>query len=369
MSSTEKTQTLLDNVDLTGQQPIYSQKVIEKTIEVHNLDGEDVTMNSPIRESPPCSSKTIIDRRLRKCEICLEELCKYTCPGCKIKTCCLSCVEKHKKMTGCIGRRDKTAFVAKSQFNNFHLLNDYRFLEEAGRLSDNAKRDYKVRPTLKPQKKEQILTRNASKSGVNLYRMAKGMKRWKENRSYYNIKEQTLFWTMKLIFDGIKEPILTKQAETLTFKELLSKYIGEEQGLDVNKEKYLKHMIHFKNKALKVFFKQEIDPGSENLRFAEMNIEGTIKDGLQSKSILEYPVFYLVLAENVQQFREEPYLQVPASDSDEEEVIEEKTQQQQLRHNMNPFNNTIIKQEKHSDDESDDDVTRPVAKQRRLDVT
>jgi len=122
-------------------------------------------------------------------------------------------------------------------------------------------------------------------------------------------------------------------------------------------------MIHFKNKALKVFFKQEIDPGSENLRFAEMNIEGTIKDGLQSKSILEYPVFYLVLAENVQQFREEPYLQVPASDSDEEEVIEEKTQ---LRQNMNPFNNTIIKQEKHSDDESDDDVTRPVAKQRTV---
>ena len=57
---------LLDSVDLTGQQPVYGQKVIEKTIEVHNLDGDDVTMQSPVSgPSGPSPLISVVDRRLR----------------------------------------------------------------------------------------------------------------------------------------------------------------------------------------------------------------------------------------------------------------------------------------------------------------
>jgi len=57
MAYVEKTQTFLETVDLTGQQPVYGKKVVEKTIEVHTLDGSSPTVSS--------ISPSIIDRRLR----------------------------------------------------------------------------------------------------------------------------------------------------------------------------------------------------------------------------------------------------------------------------------------------------------------
>ena len=43
--------------------------------------------------------------------------------------------------------------------------------------------------------------------------------------------------------------------------------------------------------------------------YTEMDIKETIQNNLKDQSILEYPVFHFVLPENVQQYREEPYLQ------------------------------------------------------------
>lgn len=64
MAHLGKQQILLDSVDLTGQKPVFSQKVVEKTIEIHNLDGDDIKMQSP-SDAPTTSFSSIIDRRLR----------------------------------------------------------------------------------------------------------------------------------------------------------------------------------------------------------------------------------------------------------------------------------------------------------------
>merc|ERR1712188_318139 len=64
----------------------------------------------------------------RKCEVCLEEPSRYTCPACKMRTCSLDCVVEHKHKTKCSGERSKTGFVGRNDFSNIHLLNDYRFL-------------------------------------------------------------------------------------------------------------------------------------------------------------------------------------------------------------------------------------------------
>ena len=40
-----------------------------------------------------------------------------------------------------------------------------------------------------------------------------------------------------------------------------------------------------------------------------MDIKDTIKNNLNEKAILEYPVFYFALPENVQRYREQPYLE------------------------------------------------------------
>ncbi len=75
-----------------------------------------------------------------KCEICIMNMFKYTCPRCNLKSCSLECCRQHKLNTGCNGQRDKTKFIKKEEFNEIELLNDYKFLEEQANIIDAAHR-------------------------------------------------------------------------------------------------------------------------------------------------------------------------------------------------------------------------------------
>ncbi|CAB3993776.1 Hypothetical predicted protein [Paramuricea clavata] len=77
------------------------------------------------------------------CSFCGSLEPKYRCPRCDVVSCSLACVKKHKVLNSCSGQRDKTKYVAKREYNEKYLLNDYRFLEEASRVADNARRDHK----------------------------------------------------------------------------------------------------------------------------------------------------------------------------------------------------------------------------------
>lgn len=60
--------------------------------------------------------------KLGICEQCSEVEAKYTCPQCEIKTCCLNCVNQHKKENSCSGVRVKTAYKSKADFTDLDLL-------------------------------------------------------------------------------------------------------------------------------------------------------------------------------------------------------------------------------------------------------
>lgn len=60
--------------------------------------------------------------RLGKCEVCNDQEAKYTCPRCEVKTCCITCVNIHKKELGCNGQRNKIAYKRISEFTNLDLL-------------------------------------------------------------------------------------------------------------------------------------------------------------------------------------------------------------------------------------------------------
>jgi len=59
---------------------------------------------------------------LGKCEVCSDQEAKYTCPRCEVKTCCLTCVNTHKKELECDGQRNKVAYKRISEFTNLDLL-------------------------------------------------------------------------------------------------------------------------------------------------------------------------------------------------------------------------------------------------------
>lgn len=71
--------------------------------------------------------KIIFAYRLEKCEVCSANKAKYTCPKCEVRTCCLICVNIHKKELECDGIRDRMKFKPLSSFTDLDLLNGTSF--------------------------------------------------------------------------------------------------------------------------------------------------------------------------------------------------------------------------------------------------
>lgn len=79
--------------------------------------------------------------RLGLCEVCGKQNAKYTCPKCEVKTCCIGCVNIHKKELNCDGIRDRTKFISKEKFTNLDFLSDFRLLQECGRNVESWKKN------------------------------------------------------------------------------------------------------------------------------------------------------------------------------------------------------------------------------------
>ena len=74
------------------------------------------------------------------CSICQLLPRQYKCPRCDVGTCSLTCCKRHKELTQCTGRRDRTAFVGLTTFTEKHLRSDYHFLEDVLQTKDSATR-------------------------------------------------------------------------------------------------------------------------------------------------------------------------------------------------------------------------------------
>ncbi|XP_065665945.1 box C/D snoRNA protein 1 isoform X2 [Hydra vulgaris] len=324
---------LIDTIDLTGEDPVIKKKCVEESITVVNLESENFKGEIQIQNT---NSKKV------QCEVCLKQDSKYTCPACKMKTCCLFCSKKHKNIKNCSGEREKVKYVARSDFNDMHLLNDLRFLEDVKRLVDNAHRDSKSKPNRRISKKLHLLQKAVKNRDCKLFRMAKGMQRWKENKTFYNVKEDALHWTIKFVFEEIYETVIVRHSEKETFKDILSPFIDKERVLPENKLKFFEYTNCQLDKKILLFFKHELEQGQDNKRFTEVNIDSTVKESLKNMSILEYPEYKVVLSSNAGRIRNQLFTQdnllnvkkesdESSSDSSSDEEISKKTLEDVLR--------------------------------------
>jgi len=315
---------LLDTIDLTGEQTVITTEAIKEVIiDVDDSDEESQTEND--ENALPVKRMKVT---LKKCEICLEEQSKYTCPGCTMRTCSLDCVLTHKEKTGCSGQRNTTSFVARTDFNNIHLLNDYRLLEEATRIADNAHRDIKARRPFN-EKKAEILQRHSRHAGVLLHRMERGMKRRKENMSRYIFVEKSIQWTVKLVFEDTEH---RESREELHYdKEILediyAPFINKEKILPENKITFASYIEDGDEdedgaETVTVFYRNEF-PSGDNLRYTVVDHTATLKDILEGKSVLEYPVFHLALPKSVERLKDEQI--VPGKESIDDKLTEDES--------------------------------------------
>ncbi|XP_047351258.1 box C/D snoRNA protein 1 isoform X2 [Vespa velutina] len=209
--------------------------------------------------------------KLEKCEVCSANKAKYTCPKCEVRTCCLICVNIHKKELECDGIRDRIKFKPLSSFTDLDLLNDYRLLEEVGRSVDKFKKNPLKKCTRNidlPVHLNRLRT-GAYNRKVNFYFMPQHFTKHKKNTTFLKWKTNELFWRIEWLFP---------QADNI---------------IQVTE------------------------------RFHELDITLTLKENLENKTIIEFPTFHVVLKDHVDMYE--------IIDTDDEEIYPKKNFEQKRR--------------------------------------
>ncbi|XP_029906098.1 box C/D snoRNA protein 1 [Myripristis murdjan] len=237
---------------------------------------------------------------LSNCGVCGSEEAKYRCPACLRHSCSLLCVKKHKEDSGCSGVRNKTAFVALSQFDQMTLLSDYRFLEDTGRFSDGASRDALIR-TPHATFKAKRLASNARKMNITLRFLPVTFTKSRENSTFFLIKQNQFLWHLKFIFPQSSTEFSQRRVpDTETLEQILTPYIHPTESDPVKRQK-LKMYVHAPFDHIKVFMKAE-GRKANAVRYHELDIKKSLRDNLSYKTLIEYPVLHVVVRDHWQDY-------------------------------------------------------------------
>ncbi|XP_011613399.2 box C/D snoRNA protein 1 [Takifugu rubripes] len=269
------------------------------------------TTESPVensgQEDEPKNRKRKIS--LSNCSLCGLQEAKYKCPGCLVHSCSLPCVKKHKEDSSCSGIRNKTAFVALSQFDEMALLSDYRFLEDTGRFADGATRDGLVR-TPRTTSKAKKLSACARRMNITLRFLPVTFTKSRENSTFCLTREKIFLWHLKLVFPQSNTEFSQRRvSDKKTLEQILTPYIHPTESDPVTRQK-LKIYVQAPVDHVKVFMKAE-GRKANSVRYHELDIQKTLGDNLSYKTLIEYPVLHVVLRE---QWKEYP-LKGPACSS------------------------------------------------------
>mgnify|MGYP001111843740 CR=1 FL=1 len=256
------------------------------------------------------------------CSVCTTAPWKYRCPGCQQVTCSLACVKAHKAKTGCDGRRPRTAFVGVHDYTDVNLMSgtptrfyntslsgiaDIGFLEDAARLTDNAQRHAppagkagaSVAAKLAPRFRQ--LHRQASNRRISLQLMPAGMSRHKSNTSFYSTREGKIRWRVEWVFptcdvrlcvDGVQDDTSLKDCLAALFTSL-----EPEAPARVRLHRYI---IAGADQLCVMARSPEAGPPSY-VRY-EQPAERTIESALANTMVVEFPVFYAVGLNELEDF-------------------------------------------------------------------
>ncbi|KAL4340528.1 hypothetical protein GQ457_08G024160 [Hibiscus cannabinus] len=228
------------------------------------------------------------------CEECKKKASKYTCPGCRLRTCSLPCVNAHKQRTGCNGKRNATSFVPLSQFDDNLLISDYNLLEETKRVAETAERirsklcNTAYHPRFKLTYPLGALRTAAASRRTKLLFLPSGMSRRETNQTQFNYRKKCISWTIEWRFHS-------------TDVVLLDHGVHEDTSLCSLIENHLQPSPW--NHPLRRFCKEQLDHLKFFIRkypkgkspFRELDIKAPIRQQLAHTVVLEYPIIHVYL--------------------------------------------------------------------------
>ncbi|UJR08670.1 hypothetical protein I4U23_012928 [Adineta vaga] len=234
----------------------------------------------------------------KKCSMCHQNLIKYTCPRCSLRTCSLSCCLQHKKTLNCNGQRDKTSFKSLTTMTDLDLLSDYRFLEEVDRQVETSKRDElanKMKSLNESTRFQKLIqTRLKSLASIHVLYLPRFSTRHKQNQMWFDRKSNEIFWHIECrFFSDVFYPWTIKRLPTkdTTLTNLLEKFRDHCNENDSIRSK-------FKN----ISSEEEIcvyieNFGQKRKQFGKYEKRSfhTMIDLFRERIFIEYPVLFISL--------------------------------------------------------------------------
>lgn len=253
------------------------------------------------------------------CDECGSNPWKYRCPGCPIKSCSLPCVKSHKARTGCGGKRSRTEFVPLSEFDDDLLISDYNLLEETKRVAESARRmgaaidgfrgyvGYRLPVHL------QKLRNAANLRKTRLLLLPPGMSKRKMNRSRYDPRKKSIFWTIEWRFHST-DVVLVDQGvdEHMSLASVIEKHLAPSPL-----KSQLSPYCNVQLDDLKFFLRK--NPKGIKSPFRELNIRDPVGQQLEDVLVLEYPIIFVFLPSHSYDFEVEKVAK-PSSKSKEAPV-------------------------------------------------
>lgn len=226
--------------------------------------------------------------------MCNSSEAKYTCPKCEVKTCSLKCSQIHKKELECDGIRDKTKFIPKSKMTTMDYESDYRFLEECTRFVATRKRD-PIKEVTSTQGLPQPLIRLRTEAGqrkTTLRFLFANFTKRKENTTRLDGKK--IFWRVQWILVNCLGTSVVDDGvdETADLCDAFEAHLQGENspivGLDFYKSRSMNDLVFL--------LKAEGIPNCSS-RFYEVDIRRPLKETLQNRIIVEFPVIHVTFSD------------------------------------------------------------------------
>jgi len=296
----------------------------------------------------------LLRKRKTICDVCQDQVPKYTCPACAISTCSLPCVKKHKIELGCTGKR-MPEFVSLPEMNDNHLRHDFFFIKEGERLagesfrisSKQSKKTKRAQMIAKGNREEKDkddiesrswsshtalpmalkkLVAEANSRGITLRLMPRGMTRRRVNTTFYAYKTQKFYWRIEWIFNthlGKEKEIklMDERVDDGTLlSEALSNRIGAitvttnqgESDLDTSQRKALRTKLdtylEVDSSELIILLPILYTPASQQ-QYHQLDQQLTVQHNLKGKTLIEFPTLYVVTKEQLPHFTIIPFEQ------------------------------------------------------------
>ncbi|KAL4859058.1 Box C/D snoRNA protein 1 [Chlorella vulgaris] len=200
----------------------------------------------------------------------------------------------HKDASGCSGKRDRTAFVGRGEFDERTFMSDYRFLEDVQLAEDIAKRSKPPAPKLDMPQFLQTLVYQARRRGIQLHILPPGMEKRRTNSTRYDGRQQTLYWHIDWRFPAADVGASSlKVHENRVVADLLRSHLALQPGAAARH-----HAVREYNEAgleaLTVVMRKERTPANA-AEYFEIDITRPLRQQLAGKVVVEYPTLLVLL--------------------------------------------------------------------------